>query len=290
MSGREGTPPTAPRRPESTRPRTDHVDAGSAPPSRRELEAIERQQAELATQAGAAVTDDRELAVAWVRYRGRGPALNYAAVPRWSDADVARLLNEVQAKARAAGEWPVLTVCDGVSSPPDLAARLAADGWTLLAVERVMWTRHAPVVPHLDPGLRIEAVTPASALDFVRVESENFGVPAELAGERAERLGAAVRDHRLRAFVVRLIKEPVAGARLTPGDRVAALTAISVVARQRRRGYGRLVTAVATRAGLATGHGLVWLSVDETNTPALNLYRSLGYEPAFLWSRWAGPR
>jgi ribosomal protein S18 acetylase RimI-like enzyme len=50
-----------------------------------------------------------------------------------------------------------------------------------------------------------------------------------------------------------------------------------------------MITAVATRAGLVTGRGLVWLSVDEANQAAIDLYRSLGYEPSFVRTRWAAP-
>jgi ribosomal protein S18 acetylase RimI-like enzyme len=85
------------------------------------------------------------------------------------------------------------------------------------------------------------------------------------------------------------VREPVASARLAGGQGVAAVSAVSVAARHRRRGYGRMITAVATRAGLATGHSLVWLSVDEANTAAVELYTSLGFEPSFAWSRWAAP-
>jgi ribosomal protein S18 acetylase RimI-like enzyme len=78
----------------------------------------------------------------------------------------------------------------------------------------------------------------------------------------------------------------VASARLSKGDGVAALSGISVATAHRRKGYGTLVTAIATRAGLATGNRLVWLSVDESNAAAVSLYRSLGYEPSFQWAHW----
>jgi ribosomal protein S18 acetylase RimI-like enzyme len=60
------------------------------------------------------------------------------------------------------------------------------------------------------------------------------------------------------------------------------------VPEHRRQGFGRLVTAVATRAGLATGNPLVWLSVDPANEPARRLYEDLGYRPAFSWQRLIG--
>jgi ribosomal protein S18 acetylase RimI-like enzyme len=121
------------------------------------------------------------------------------------------------------------------------------------------------------------------------LEVTNFGLSTTDLGARAERIAHLVEDGSIRAFLVRLMREPVASARLTPGTDIAAISAVGVAPRQRRRGYGRLVTAVATRAGLATGHRLVWLSVDEANAGAVELYRSLGFEPSFAWSRWAAP-
>ena len=190
---------------------------------------------------------------------------------------------------REAGEWPVLSVADGLTEPADLVDRLEALGWVRLNGERMMTTRHAPVVPHLDPGLRVEAVTPASALDAARLEVANFDLSLDSLGERAERLAVAVQDGTIRAFLLRLVHEPVASLRLTRGPGVASLSAVGVAARHRRRGYGQMITAVATRAGLATGHKLVWLSVIEENVGAVELYRGLGFEPSFAWSRWAAP-
>jgi ribosomal protein S18 acetylase RimI-like enzyme len=152
-----------------------------------------------------------------------------------------------------------------------------------------MWTRHPAVVPHLDPELRVEAATPASALECVRLETEVFALMPDEMGESAELLAHSVADGTTRAFLLRLRGEAVATARLVPGATVAGLHAVGVTARQRRHGYGRMLTAVATRAGLATGHSLVWLSVDEANVAAVELYRSLGFEPTFRWTRWLAP-
>ncbi len=285
-----GDSPPLPRRPETARPRSDaekHVDTPA--PTLEELEAIERKHIELTTHAGAEVVDDASLGVAMVRLHGRGPGLNYAAQIRWAAADVEERIQALDRAMREVREWPVISVTDGLTEPADLVDRLQALGWVRLSGERMMTTRHAPVVPHLDPGLRVEAVTPASALDAARLEVANFDLALESVGERAERLAVAVQDGTVRAFLLRLVHEPVASLRLTGGPGVASLSAVGVAARHRRRGYGRMVTAVATRAGLATGHKLVWLSVIEENVEAVALYRSLGFEPSFSWSRWAAP-
>jgi len=287
-----GDSPPLPRRPATARPRSDaveHGDADAAAPTHEELETMERKHIELTTHAGAEVVDDESLGVEMVRLHGRGPGLNYAAQIRWSSADADERIQALDRAMREAGEWPVISVADGLTEPADLVDRLEALGWVRLSGERMMTTRHAPVVPHLDPGLRVEAVTPASALDAARLEVANFDLSLESVGERAERLAHAVQDGTIRAFLLRLVHEPVASLRLTSGPGVASLSAVGVAARHRRRGYGQMITAVATRAGLATGHKLVWLSVIEENVGAVALYRSLGFEPSFAWSRWAAP-
>jgi ribosomal protein S18 acetylase RimI-like enzyme len=248
----------------------------------------------LLSYSGAEVTDDADAGVVWVRFTHRTPALSFAKCVRWEDDHVEERLSGLAERMRAAGEWPQISIAEGVSRPATLAAVLEQQGWVKVDGERMMFTRHAPVVPHLDPGLRIEAVTPRTAPDLVRLEIANFDLPPTELDGRVERLGAAVVSGALRGFIVRLFDEPLAGTRVATGvglsgARVAGLSGVGVAAGHRGRGYGRLLAAVATRAGLATGHGLVWLSVDESNTPALKLYKSLGYEPTFEWSRWLAP-
>ncbi len=284
----EGDPRAAPRRPATARPRDPDVTE-SEPPSHAELEAIESNLMEFARAAGAEVVDDAELGASLIRHSDQGPGFNRVVRVRWRSEEVAHRVAAVERRMRSDDRWPSIVVSEGLTEPANLADLLASADWKRVATERIMVTRHAPVVPHLDPGLRIEAVTPATALECARLEVANFGMPPSDVGERAQRMAKAVAADGMRAFIVRLLREPVASARLVPGDRVAGLGGIGVAAGHRRRGYGRLITAVATRAGLATGHGLVWLSVDESNVSAVELYRSLGYEPSFAWSRWAAP-
>jgi GNAT superfamily N-acetyltransferase len=278
-------------RPASARPRRDTpVEHDAAlPPSPEELDAIERHRVEWVTLLGASVKRDEVLGASFVAHDRPGSSLNFAAVLRWPATDVSERLAAVAARMQQRGTWPGVVVADGVSRPVDISDQLRAAGWVPLGGERIMWTRHPAVVPHLDPGLRVEAVTPATAVEAVRLETASFGLHPDAVGESAELLAEAVLAGVTRAFLLRLAGEPVASARLVPGPGVAGLHAVSVVTRHRRRGYGRMITAVATRAGLATGHKLVWLSVDDANTPAVELYRSLGFAPSFSWTRWAAP-
>jgi ribosomal protein S18 acetylase RimI-like enzyme len=263
-----------------------------APPSRAELEAIEQSQLDWAQLLGAEIAEEAGAVV--IHHNEPGPGFNLTVRVRWHPGESAARLAELEDRARSDNRWPSIIISDGLTEPSDLPTALDAAGWMRVGNERIMFTRHAPVVPHLDPGLRMEAVTAASASEAARLEAEAFGHDWA-AGDRARNLVEAVAEGSVRGFLLRLIKEPVASTRLAPmrpggvGARVAGIHGVSVAARHRRRGYGRMITAVATRAGLVTGHGLVWLSVDEANVAAYNLYRSLGYEPTFAWTRWLAP-
>jgi ribosomal protein S18 acetylase RimI-like enzyme len=279
-----------PRRPATARRRTDpNEHEGMAPPSPHELAAIEQSQLDWARLMEAEVLEDPELGATIVRHHGNRPDFNLTARANWPAREVAQRLELLRERMEAEGAWPSLVISEGISQPNDLAQRVEAAGWKQVRGERIMFTRHAPVIPHVDAAMRVEAVTKASAIDGARLEAEAFGQPVGGIEARAELLAHAVETGAIRGFLLRLVREPVATLRLTPGDRVAGIHGVAVGAKHRRRGYGRMITAVATRAGLATGHGLVWLSVDEANTAAYELYRSLGYEPTFAWSRWLAP-
>lgn len=280
-------------RPATARPRGAPQDGGDGvdtdPPTPAELAAIERGFATLPRYSGAEVEEVPALAAVLVRLPGRGVGYNFCAGPRWTDDDALARLAGVARLMRSAGEWPALVDAEGVSQPAGLRAVLAAAGWFELERERMMWTRTPPGVPHLDPSLRLEAVTARSAAEYERLEREVFGLPEEFAGQRTVSLTAAVERAQLRAYLVRLAGEAVATTRLAIEGGLGCIFGVGVAPAHRRRGLGTLVTAVATRAALAGGARLVWLSVDERNEPALSVYRRLGFRPSFAWSRWVGP-
>lgn len=277
-------------RPASARPRQDGpTDHKPVPPSAAELEAIELQQTQWAALLGANVAEDSELGAWLVTRNVAGPGLNLVGGIRWPADEVDQRLAIVTDRLMAHEAWPTVIVADGVSRPADLSDRLRAAGWIAVAGERIMVARHPATVPHLDRSLRVEAVTPGSALECVSLETTVFGLPLAAVSDSAELLAQSVAGGTTRAFLLRLGSEAIASARLVPGSEVAGLHAIGVAPGHRRRGYGRMLTAIATRAGLATGHKLIWLSVDEENAPAVAMYRSLGFEPSFAWTRWAAP-
>jgi ribosomal protein S18 acetylase RimI-like enzyme len=256
------------------------------PPGAGELERIERHLFGLPGDDGAEVREDPALGALRVRRTGAGPEADYLAMPRWSPDGWRKALEHAAAAMRAAGAWPSLLVADMLDRPVGLADRLEASGWRRVHAETVMWVARASVVPHLDPGLRIEAVRPGRVADHEALERHIFGFPEPWAAERRESLARALRSGRLRAYLVRLGDEPVAVARLSQGDGVAGLSGVGVLEPYRGRGIGTLITTVATRAGLATGNRIVWLSVADGNAEARRLYEALGFQPAFGWARW----
>ena len=60
-------------------------------------------------------------------------------------------------------------------------------------------------------------------------------------------------------------------------DDLVVLTAIEVVAEQRRHGYGAAITEALAADGAARGATAAALQVFAHNQPAVRLYRSLGY-------------
>ncbi|HMO59065.1 MAG TPA: N-acetyltransferase, partial [Roseiflexaceae bacterium] len=55
----------------------------------------------------------------------------------------------------------------------------------------------------------------------------------------------------------------------------------------RGRGYGRQIVAAALAEVASQEHGDVFLEVEPENTPAVNLYRSLGFAVVRTFDYWA---
>jgi ribosomal protein S18 acetylase RimI-like enzyme len=278
-------------RPATARPRSD-APPEVEPPSPEEVARIARHLASQAEHDGAEVRDDAQLGVLLSYRAATGPEHNYAARPCWGGDEWADRLALVRAHMLASGKWPSILLSPELDQPAGRAsteAILRLGGWAPVMSERTLWVGHASVVPHLDPSLRIEAVqphVPASIADHEALERLAFGIAPERAADRRDRLAEALASGRLRAWIVRVDGEPVAVARLSQGDGVAGLTGIAVHPDRRRRGLGTLTTIVATRAGLALGNRIVWLSVRDGDEVASNLYAKLGFRPVFGWTRW----
>ncbi|HXX61638.1 MAG TPA: GNAT family N-acetyltransferase [Candidatus Sulfotelmatobacter sp.] len=259
------------------------------PPDAAEQAAIEDQLVDLWVHAGATLTPDPGLGADLVAWPGRGLAFNHVARPRWSEATWGARADAVAARFRGLGEVPAILLVDELATPPGLSERLLGRGWLEIGRERILWTRRAAAVPHLAPSLRLEAVTPASAGTYEATERAIFGLAPAEAADRVRSLQAGLERGRVRAYLARLDGTPVATARLVRSDGLAALQGVGVITARRREGFGTLMTTVATRAGLAGGARLVWLSVEAGNAAAEALYAGLDYRPVLTWRRLIAP-
>jgi len=285
-------PASSARRPETARPRTaDEHQHGEPeivvdPPTDAELDAMQRHIASLPVHAGASATWEAALDTLIVRQDGAGPTGNYAAMPRWSAQGWQPMLDRVTQLVRHTGSWPSMLVSDERDSPPRLGDALQRVGWHAVQRETVLWVGRASVIAHLDPRMRIEAVRARSVEAHEAVEREIFGLPDAMAADRRAALARALDAGSLRAFVVRVDDEPVAVARLSQGEGVAGIYAVGVREAWRGQGYGTLLTTIATRAGMAIGNRVVWLSVEDGNDVARHIYEKLHFRVAFTWARW----
>ncbi len=281
-------PPIQPppiQRPPTARARSDKGSEAPAPPTRVESEGVERAQARLVELSGATRSEAPDLGATLLTWPGRGPAFNHATCLRWSADDWRDRAARVAERLAVGGEAPCVVVSTGLATPADLAARLERAGWIAIGHEVVMWTRRAAAVPHLEGELRLVAVTAPLVEEYEAVERRIFGISEREAGDRRSALRASLEQDLIRVYLVRDAGLPVATARLLVKDGLAAIHGLGVVPEQRRRGLGAYLTTIVTRAGLALGASLVWLSVDHENVPARALYAGLDYRPEFEWRR-----
>jgi ribosomal protein S18 acetylase RimI-like enzyme len=256
------------------------------PPTPDELLAMQRNLVLLPLDEGASATADPDLGVTFVRGPGSGPDVTYAALPDWPSGAWPEALDAVREHMSGQGLWPSLLLIHDPGESEAQGRMLEGHGWMRIADETVLWVGRASVVPHLESQLRIEAVHGRSLARHQALEREIFGITTDLSEARQSALRAALESGRVRAWIVWLDQEPVAVARLAQGDGVAGLMGIGVTPARRGQGYGTLITTVATRAGMAVGNRVLWLSVREDNAPALGVYTKLGFAPAFRWTRW----
>ena len=152
--------------------------------------------------------------------------------------------------------------------------------------ETVMWVGHASVVPHLDPLMRIEAVQPRSLDTHEALERRIFGIGADQAERRRDALAEALETGACApgSSGSATSRWPWRGCHRATAR--PACRASASIEERRGQGYGTLITTIATRAAMATGNRLVWLSVREDNDAAVSVYSSLGFARAFSWTRW----
>jgi ribosomal protein S18 acetylase RimI-like enzyme len=210
---------------------------------------------------------------------------------RWPSEPAAfdRRLGEAGILFASIGRQPHIWVSPPHDEPPDLAARLAANGFEdvgkgLLMIARNRGPARAALATPPAAGAVLERLSGVAgdaaqeAADaIVGVLFDAFGVGrARRDGIVAETV-ASLADPRFMHYVVRRGGEPVAVARRATFDGLSYLSSIGTVDRARGLGFGRLVTASALLDALDAGSEWVHLGVFADNPPAIALYERLGF-------------
>jgi GNAT superfamily N-acetyltransferase len=184
--------------------------------------------------------------------------------------------------------WPM----PGFDEPPDLADRLAANGFEDHGRGMFMVLDPLHAALRLDPpdgasGLTIERLhhlsgdaAAAAAMSIGEVLVASFSVePERRVAIELEALQGLQHDA-YHAVLVRIDGRAAAVARRTTFAGTSYLSSIGTLPEFRGRGLGRLVTSVAVADALAHGSRWTYLGVFEENTGARAMYEGLGFAMA----------
>jgi ribosomal protein S18 acetylase RimI-like enzyme len=217
------------------------------------------------------------------------PFFNRLTAVRWPDdprAFDARLMDTNELFA-ALGRKPYVWAIPDLSTPRDLTARLAANGFVNQGGGFDMILVREPesrlVVP-LPGGAVLERWNCPSAQDrpsvtqaLARVIGESFYIPEARHSNLVAEIALTLQQPSFHAYLLRIDGEPVATGERYSFDGASYLSSIGTRPAWRGRGFGSLITLALTRDSVASGFDLVYLGVYADNTRAIRLYDRLGF-------------
>ena len=226
--------------------------------------------------------DDAEPEPFWNRLEG----LRWPADPVAFD----RRLTETLVVFASAGRQPHIWASPLHDSPVDLVARLSVNGFRDMGAGNVMILADRAVARRvgsspLPTGLAIErlagrsgpsAETAADAIVDVLLDA--FDVePERRPGVQAETI-ASLAHPWFTHYLLRLDGRPAGVARRATFDGASYLSSIGTAGWARGRGYGSLVTRVASADALDAASEWIYLGVFAENTAAIGVYEGAGFE------------
>jgi ribosomal protein S18 acetylase RimI-like enzyme len=194
---------------------------------------------------------------------------------------------------KALDRKPYFWLVPGLSSPHDVVARLAANGFKDQGggFDMILTADPAEVPDAPVPrGTVLErwnnpsdADRPALAEALALVISEAFHIPEVRRANLVREIGLTLEQPKFNAYVVRIDGEPVATGERYTFDGASYISSIGTRPAWRGRGLGKLITLALARDSVADGIDLVYLGVYPDNVRAMRLYERLGF-------RLMGPR
>ena len=220
------------------------------------------------------------------------PFWNRVEAIRWPDEAAAfdRRLAEVAVVFASIARQPHVWASPPHDEPPDLVARLAANGFEdvgdglLLVARDVELARSALSGRPLGEDMTLERLSDVMETDadgaadaIAEVLLGAFGVGDDRRAGVVAEIRSSLMDQRFTHYLVRRDGLPLSVARRATFDGISYLSSIGTVASARGLGLGRFVTATAMVDAAAAGSEWIHLGVFADNVAARRLYETLGF-------------
>jgi ribosomal protein S18 acetylase RimI-like enzyme len=211
-------------------------------------------------------------------------AVRWPQAPREFDARLRQALDLFNALERKPYFWLI----PGLSTPADVVARLAANGFLDQGGGYDMVLRKEPesrpqsalpdraVLEHWNcPSV---ADRPDHAAALALVIGESFGIPEARRDNLKAEIGLTLGQPYFHAYVIKIDGEPVATGERYTFDGASYISSIGTRPSWRGRGFGEFITRALARDSIDAGLDLIYLGVYAENGRALRLYERLGFE------------
>jgi ribosomal protein S18 acetylase RimI-like enzyme len=217
------------------------------------------------------------------------PFFNRFTAVRWPEdpAEFDARLGQALELFTALERKPYLWVIPGLSTPSDIVARLAANGFADQGGGYDMVLLRDPdgrpdvalpqgaVLEHWTNPT--EAERPAVAKALALVIGESFSIPDSRRANLIGEIDLTLQRPYFHAYLVTIDGEPVATGERYTFDGASYISSIGTRPAWRGSGFGELITKALARDSLAAGLDLVYLGVYAENARAIRLYERLGF-------------
>ena len=211
-------------------------------------------------------------------------AVRWPQDPREFDARLRQALELFQALERKPYFWLI----PGLSTPTDIVARLAANGFVDQGGGYDMVLRKEPAAHPLSAlpgGAVLEHWNCPSDADrgdlagaLALVIGESFRIPDARRDNLKAEIDLTLGQAYFHAYVIRIDGEPVATGERYTFDGASYISSIGTRPSWRGRGFGEFITRALARDSIDAGLDLIYLGVYAENVRAIRLYERLGFE------------